>query len=160
MFTHDTEKEKAYRFSRHDTSHLLSPMSPHPIELEGETWASAEHYFQAQMVANPSIVGKIKSAKTPEFAFKLGSPWYRRKHKNWKALRRVMMSRALYTKVQMYPAIQEELVSTGDQLIIEASAYDHYWGIGRDQRGDNMLGKVWMDIRRKLAETSETQHNS
>lgn len=152
MFAHDTKKENAYRFSRFDVDHLLSTVSRHPIELEAETWASVEHYFQAQMAGSDTWAEKIKSAQTPELAHKLGNVWYKRKKRGWKNLRRVMMTRALYTKAQMYPAVKEEILNTGDELILETSMYDHYWGIGRDQRGENMLGKVWMDIRRKLQE--------
>ena len=61
------------------------------------------------------------------------------------------MTRGLYTKCMMYPEVKQALLEIDPaQLIIETSAYDHYWGIGRDQRGINMLGKVWMDIRQKL----------
>jgi len=152
MFAHDLEKEKAYQISRFDRDHLLGNASPHPIELDGETWATVEHYFQAQMVANETVMAKIKQAPSAEDAYKIGTSWFRRKRKDWKQIRRVMMTRALYTKAQMYPDVKAALLKTGDELIIETSAYDHYWGIGRDQRGDNMLGKTWMDVRRKLLE--------
>ncbi|WP_075188287.1 NADAR family protein [Teredinibacter haidensis] len=154
MFAHDLEIEKAYRLSHFDHQHLLSTVSPHPIELEGESWTTAEHYFQAQIAGSDALVERIKRAATGEDAYTLGSAWYRRKQKGWKQLRRVMMTRALYTKVQMYPVVKEELLATGDQLILEISQYDHYWGIGRDQRGENMLGKIWMDIRKKLRRES------
>ncbi|WP_339074380.1 NADAR family protein [Teredinibacter turnerae] len=153
MFAHDLTKENAVRFSRFDPENLFSTVSAHPLELEAEVWPSAEHYFQAQLAGSDSWREKIKAAPTPAQAYKLGCVWYKRKVRGWKNLRRVMMTRALYTKVQMYPAVRDALLSTGDETILETSLYDHYWGIGRDQRGDNMLGKVWMDIRRKLRET-------
>lgn len=150
MFAHDLEKENAYHFSRLDSTHLLSTVSPHPLELDGETWPSAEHYFEAQLARTPARAEAIKQAANAERAYRLGNIWWQRKCEGWKQKRRVMMTRALYTKVQMYPVVREELMATGDRLILETSAYDHYWGIGRDQRGENMLGKVWMDIRAKL----------
>jgi len=156
MFAHDTRKENAVRFARLDREHLLSTASPHPVTLEGEAWRSAEHYFQAQLAGNVGHREKIIQSDTPEQAYKLGNLWYKRKRKDWKGLRRVLMTRALYTKVQMYPVVEAFLQSTGDELIVETSLYDHYWGIGRDQRGENMLGKVWMDIRKKLREDEAT----
>jgi len=152
MFAHDTEKEKAYKFSRLDTEHPLSTASAHPIELEEQTWASAEHYYQAQIAGSVAYAERISRASTAAEAHRLGEIWWRRKRRGWKQKRRVYMTRALYTKVQMYPLVRDALLETGDQLILETSAYDHYWGIGRDQRGDNMLGKVWMDIRKKIQE--------
>lgn len=152
MFAHDTEKEKAYKFSHLDTDHPLSTASAHPIELEGETWTTAEHYYQVQIAGSKAYAERIRQAPDAAAAHRLGQVWWRRKCRDWKNKRRVLMTRALYTKVQMYPEVREALLDTGDQLILETSAYDHYWGIGRDQRGDNMLGKVWMDIRKKLQE--------
>lgn len=153
MFAHDLTKEKAYRFSRFDPENPLSTVSRHLIELENQTWTSVEHYVQAQLAGTAAWANKIAGAATPEEAHSLGGCWYRRKKSGWKKLRRLLMTRALYTKVQMYPVVREALEATGDELILETSLYDHYWGIGRDQRGDNTLGKVWMDIRQKLRES-------
>lgn len=150
MFQHDTLLEKALTFSRFDASHWLSTCSPRPFELDGHTWLTAEHYLQANLVASSALADKIRSAETGEQAHAMGSPWYRRKRKDWKSLRRVLMTRALYTQTMTHTEIKEALLETGDQLIAETSLYDHYWGIARDQRGENTLGKVWMGVRDKI----------
>lgn len=154
MFAHDTTNEEAIRFSRFDSTNPLSTVS-HEFKLDGELWRSAEHYVYANLVTNPEIIQRIKNAETAQEAYKLGKAWYRRKHANWKTLRRVLMTRALYTKAMMYPEIKQALLETGNEKIIETSLYDHYWGIGRDQRGVNMLGKVWEDIRNKILEDAD-----
>jgi len=64
------------------------------------------------------------------------------------------MTRALYTKVQMYDEVKQALLDSTDELMIETSLYDYYWGVGRDQRGENQLGKIWMSIRKKITEAS------
>lgn len=150
MFQHDTLLEKALSFSRFDTSHWLSPCSEHPFVLEDETWPTAEHYFQASIVASPAMANKIRQADSGEQAYELGKPWYRRKRKDWKSVRRVLMTRALYTKAMAHPEVKRALLETGEQMIVETSLYDHYWGIARDQRGENTLGKVWMAVRDKI----------
>ena len=94
------------------------------------------------------------SAPTGKAAHDFVSPWYRKKVKDWKKKRRVLMSRALYTKAQMYSEVREALLETGDRLILETSLYDHFWGVGRDLRGENMFGRVWMDIRKKIQEAA------
>ena len=150
MFTPDLTLEKAFRFSRFDETHLLSTSSPHPIELEGETWRTAEHYYQVGVTGDEVRATRIRDADSGVHAYNINKPWYRFNKSGWRKQRRVLMTRALYIKVQMYPEVLDYLLATGDELIIETSQYDHYWGIGRDQRGTNMLGKVWMDIRQKL----------
>ena len=149
MFAHDTEKEHALRLSRFDESHLLSSVSEHVIQLENRIWPSVEHYFWCQIVKKQKFRNKILQAPAVE-AQKIGGVWYRSKIPNWKHKRRILMTRALYTKVQMYPEIREYLLDTQEQLILETSLYDYYWGIGRDQRGSNTYGEIWMDIRKRL----------
>ena len=65
------------------------------------------------------------------------------------------MTRAAYTLAQMYPDIQTFLLDSDEKLIVETSLYDHYWGIGRDLRGDNMAGRVWMDVRERFKAKSK-----
>jgi len=90
---------------------------------------------------------KILAASSGRQAHKLGNAWLKKKVDGWKEKRRVWMTRALYRKVMEYDEVKQALLDTEEKWIIETSLYDHFWGVGRDQRGENMLGKVWMDIR-------------
>lgn len=159
MFQPDLTMEKALRFSRFDDTHLLSTCSPHSLELEGDVWSSMEHYFQLHVAGNNAQIEKLKTLDALG-AYNYAKPWFRFKCKGWKSNRRVLMTRAAYTKVQMYPEVKEFLLSTGDSLLVDTTLYDYYWGIGRDQRGENMLGKVWMDVRTKLRAEDTGKNNS
>ncbi len=150
MFTPNLSIEKAYRFSRFDRENVLSTAYPHEIELEDERWATAEHYLHLKLLLNENVKQRIRDTTDAQKAYEIAKPWYRRRVKNWKNLRRVLMTRALYTKVQMYPDVKELLLAIEEEKIVEVSLYDHYWGIGRDQRGENMMGVIWMDIRNKI----------
>lgn len=149
MFSPSLEIENALRFSRFDDRHPLCSSGPE-IELEEQTWRSPEHYVQAKIAGSESLAAKVCAAENALLAYKLNRSWFRPKAKDWKNTRRVYMTRALFIKVQMYDEVRAFLMGTGDELLVETSLYDHYWGIGRDQRGENMLGKIWMDIREKL----------
>lgn len=150
MFAHNISYENALSFSRFDSEHFLSPQSPHSFELEGRVWPSAEHYYQFSKFNEGAYSAKILFAHTAKQAHKLGNAWWRPKRNDFKAVRKTLMTRALYSKTIQNPEIKEALLATADQLILENSAYEHFWGIGRDQRGNNHLGTVWMDIRAKL----------
>jgi ribA/ribD-fused uncharacterized protein len=150
MFEHDLTLEDAVRFSRFDEANLLSTVSAHAFELEDYQWPTAEHYYQAHKFEGMSYVDTILNVASGQEAHKLGNRWLKRKVKDWKTKRRVWMTRALYRKTMEHDEVKKGLLETGSALLIETSLYDHYWGIGRDQRGDNMLGKIWMDIREKI----------
>jgi len=152
VFEPNTTNETAHRISRFDINDPLSTSSSHPILLEEKNWLTCEHYFNANIVSSARIAEQIEQAPSALSAHELASPWFRRKRSDWKKLRAVLMTRALYTKVQMYPEVREALMETGDNKIIETSLYDYFWGVGRDQRGENQLGQIWMNIRQKLRE--------
>ena len=150
MFIHPTKFDNAILFSRLDENSVLSTVSDHEIFLEEERWKTAEHYFQISSVVREPIRQKMRELSSGIAVYKLGKPWYRRKRSDFKSVRIALMTRALYTKVQMYEEVRQALVETQDQLIVETSAYDHFWGVGRDQRGENKLGEIWMNIRTRI----------
>ena len=150
MLEHDLALENAIRFSRLDETSFLSTIASCPFELEDYSWPTAEHYYQAHKFEGMAYADQILMADTGQKAHGLGTRRFKRKVKGWKNKRRVWMTRALYRITAEYPTVKESLLETGDTLLVETSLYNHYWGVGRDQRGENMLGRVWMDIRQKI----------
>lgn len=151
MFQADTRFDNAITFSRLDENHILSSCFDHELYLEQKRWLSMEHYFQIQIAGSHKQVKEIERRDALQ-AHYYAKPWYRIKRRGWRALRRVLMTRAAYTKAQMYPDVKDYLLQTQERLMVESSQYDYYWGLGRDQRGENMFGRVWMDVRTKLQE--------
>ncbi len=150
MFEHDTTLEEAIHFSRFDKESPFSTVSDHPFQLEEVQWKTAEHYYQACKFKGLPYSHNIICAVSGDEAHQLGNRWLKRKVKGWKSSRQLYMTRALYRKIKEYPEVEQALKDTGNALLLETSLYDYYWGVGRDQRGENMLGKVWMDIRKKI----------
>lgn len=150
MFQPNTQMENAFRFSRFDIDNPLASCSLHPIVLEEHNWTTCEHYVQAKIVRSEADANKIDKLASGELAVSFAKPWYRWKVKDYKQLAPTLMTRACYTKIQMYDEVKEALLATEDKLIVETSQYDYFWGIGRDQRGENHLGKIWMNIRDKI----------
>lgn len=138
--------------SRSDANEPLSSYSRHGFDLEGQFWPSVEHYFQAMKFEAPEAQEKIRLTQHPAKARRLGRSRFRRLRKDWSKLRRVVMTRAVYTKCRTHPEVAERLLGTGDAKLFESSQYDYFWGCGRDRRGHNTYGQVLMDVRNKLRE--------
>lgn len=158
MFEHDTTIEEALHFSRFDQDSPFSTIKALPFSLEEQQWKTAEHYYQACKFKGMGYARTIIDADSGEQAHQLGNRWLKRKVSDWKKNRQLYMTRGLYRTVMEYPEIKQALLDTGDRLLIETSQYDYFWGIGRDQRGQNTLGKIWMDIRRKLSDDSSSEN--
>ena len=140
----------AFYFSRTDTEQALGAWSPHPFVLEDREWPTVEHYFQAMKFEDPVYQEKIRQADTPKQARKLGRTRFKKIRRDWKKVKGVFMTRALYTKCKTYTNVAEALLATEDQRLVENSTYDYYWGCGRDRRGNNMYGQILMNVRAKL----------
>ena len=147
------ESEDNYIFvSRTDVNEMLSSYSRHGFELEGVHWPSVEHYFQGMKFEDPGEQENVRLAKHPRIARRLGRRRRVKIRSDWSKLRRVIMTRATYTKCRTHPEVAQRLLATGEKTLVETSQYDYFWGCGRDRRGSNVYGAVLMDVRKKLRE--------
>ncbi|XP_022746964.1 riboflavin biosynthesis protein PYRR, chloroplastic isoform X2 [Durio zibethinus] len=154
----------------------FSNFSPHPIQMPDEdgnyaTWSSVEHYYQANKfigVSNPvaqDCIGKIKLAKSPEEAARMGR-LIQRQHPNlvrsdWESVKIDVMYRAVKCKFSIYPHLNSMLLSTAGSVLVEASPHDLFWGGGREGEGLNYLGRLLMQLRSEfLGESSAASENN
>ncbi len=154
------EDVNALYFSRHDEHNLLGSADLHPYTLDGHEWPTVEHYYQANLYKDEAVQTKIRALPSAQAVIALTEGFFSKlkwtgKHADWKKRRQVLMTRAFYTQCKTYPNIAQALLETGDQKLVESSAYDHFWGCGRDRRGENTYGKVLMNVRAKLLEESK-----
>ncbi len=75
--------------------------------------------------------------------------------KDWESVKVQVMREALRAKFTQHEDLQELLLSTGDAKLVEHTANDHYWGDGGNGRGDNMLGRLLMQLRKQLRQESQ-----
>ena len=61
---------------------------------------------------------------------------------------------ALKAKFSQHQDLKEQLLSTGDAMLVEHTTNDKYWGDGgdegTDQIGKNILGKLLVRVRNEL----------
>ena len=130
----------------------FSNFSAHGIELDGVWWPTTEHYFQAQKFAGTDTgsVESIRLARTPKQAAEMGRDRKRPLRPDWNDVKDDVMRRAVMKKFQTHASLRDILLSTGSEAIIENAPSDYYWGCGKDGSGQNMLGKILMEVRETL----------
>ncbi|WP_414579025.1 NADAR family protein [Anabaena sp. CCY 9402-a] len=131
----------------------FSNFSPHGIEIYGSYWSTVEHFYQAQKFVgsvDAVIIPVIRAAKTPEDAAALGRCSSRRLRLDWDLVKTQVMREAVLKKFLTHSDIREILLSTGNEVLVENSPTDYFWGCGADNTGQNHLGKVLMSVREDL----------
>lgn len=149
-----------YFYNVNEAYGCFSNFSPHPIHLQGMNWQTVEHYYQAQkfvVTADAVLISVIYTAQTPADAAALGRDRTRQVRPDWEQVKTQVMREAVLKKFLAHTDIQAILISTGDQLIVENSQTDYYWGCGSDRTGHNHLGKVLMSVRQQIRQQSALQ---
>lgn len=141
---------KARYFSRSDVHEPLGTFSKHAFFLDDMEWPSVEHYYQAMKCENDDYRQKVQRAAHPKAARKQGRSRFIKLRKDWRKIKTVVMTRAIYTMCRTHPDVAKILLETGEDTLVESSNYDYFWGCGRDRRGSNHYGKVLMSVREKL----------
>ncbi|MBI3442215.1 MAG: NADAR family protein [Candidatus Sungbacteria bacterium] len=140
------------RFFRfYERNGFLSNFYPSPIEIDGKVWPTVEHYFQAAKFPDyPAYQQRVREARTPDDAKRLGGTRHLPILRDWDSRRVPIMINALIAKFTGHEELREALLATGDAALIEANPHDPYWGSGRQGSGQNMLGKLLMELRASL----------
>jgi ribA/ribD-fused uncharacterized protein len=127
---------------------FLSNLFPAPIVIDGVTWATSEHYYQAMKHEDPVIIENIRSQEKA-IKSKFVSREYCKKLNRWptNAHKLKTMRIAINAKFDQHPVLKELLVSTWPVRISEASTQDPYWGVGADGTGEDMMGQLLMERR-------------
>jgi N-glycosidase YbiA len=141
-----------YFYNTKDEYGCFSNFSAHGFELDGLYWSTSEHYFQAQkfVTTDGDYSSKIRLVKTPKQAAEMGRDRSYPLRSDWEQVKDDIMLKAVLKKFQTHQDIREILLSTGDDLLVENSPIDYYWGCGKDGSGKNKLGLILMAVRTML----------
>lgn len=139
-----------YFYGRTDKWGEFSNFAHFPFHLDGKTWPTSEHYFQAMKFAGTGHEDEIRAAKRPNDAARMGRQRSRPLRKDWESAKDDIMRKAVWAKFSTHPALKALLLSTGDEEIVENAPGDYYWGCGADGSGRNMLGRILVETRARL----------
>lgn len=146
------------------TSSCFSQWWPSPFEVDGVTYASAEHWMmagKARLFSDEAILPRILNAKSPAEAKKFGRQVSGFNQQIWEAHCFDLVCEGNLHKFSQHPQLGAFLVGTRTRVLVEASPVDRIWGIGLAQdderaanplrwNGKNLLGFALMVVRDTL----------
>lgn len=138
----------------------------HPCEYEylGQKFNCSEQQFiatKATLFKDDEALKTIMGTDDPSVQKRAGRLVKNYDDQKWTQTRYLAMQLAVLGKFSQNIELQKILLRTKNKIICEASPYDKLWGIGigvdhpdildeSKWQGENLLGKVLMDIREKL----------
>jgi ribA/ribD-fused uncharacterized protein len=135
------------------------------IKYDDYEFNTAEQLFmykKAKFFSDEPIAARIKLlGKHPKDALNYGRKVRGYDDNKWSAVREQMMHDAVYAKFSQYPELKQKLIDTYPKILVEGTPFDPIWGVKiswdddrildeKNWNGQNLLGKVLMDVRQKL----------
>jgi ribA/ribD-fused uncharacterized protein len=134
--------------SFHGEYRWLSNFWPCEIIYDGGTYPSTEHAFQAAKTLDITERFAFINMRTAGEAKRAGKKVTLRA--DWQEVKFNVMRQVLAKKFTCTNDLGKQLVATGDAELIEGNTWnDTIWGVCNGV-GDNMLGKLLMELREHL----------
>lgn len=126
---------------------FLSNFYPSEIKIEGITFPTVEHAFQALKSLDITERVLIAAEPTPGRAKRAGRRVKLRP--DWEEVKVNYMYECVKRKFEI-PELKRKLLATGDAYLIEGNTWnDTFWGVCNGE-GANMLGLTLMKVRSEL----------
>lgn len=140
---------------------VMNQWHPSTFFYKNFKFSSAEQAMMAEKALLFGDVGtlyEILGAGSPRAAKALGRQVIGYVDKVWGAERLAIVRNINVAKFSQNPTMLKHLLSTGNRVLVEASPYDHIWGIGMTGddpaasdpnlwQGRNLLGQALMEAR-------------
>jgi ribA/ribD-fused uncharacterized protein len=131
---------------------FLSNFYPSPIVIDGISYPTIEHAFQAHKSTSDEVRRRIASEDTPVQAKKAGRSLNLRS--DWEDVKIDVMRTCLEKKFASGTDCSRRLLETDPSSLIEGNTWgDTFWGVCNGV-GENWLGRLLEDRREKLSKTS------
>lgn len=156
--THGLDTAERVCFYEQDF-YVLSNFSSFNLEWEGLTFPTSEHAYHWEKFAcdalglpggRSDIAHLVMTAPSAHEAFKIAERNKAKRRADWDEVKVEIMHGILRAKAEQHEYVRRKLLDTGDRELVENSWRDDYWGWGPKQDGQNMLGKLWMQVRAEL----------
>lgn len=144
----------------------LSNFRPAKFSKDGINFAHNEQYYHFHRAKENGDDDRAKDILQTEDAlgcYKIGQSVTIKDEEKWGSRCLEVMYDGLLAKFQQNPELKEFLLSTGNTVLLEASPFDRWWGLGMSindanlfspvlwpKDGKNWLGKLLSKVRSKL----------
>lgn len=129
----------------------LSNFSAFRLYWQGIDFDTSEAaYHWSKFSGYPILQEKVRTARSAHEAFKLAEQWLHFRRSDWDDVKIDIMKQIIRAKVAQHEYVLRKLVATGTRELVEDSWRDSFWGAGPEGNGQNMLGKLWMEIREEF----------
>jgi N-glycosidase YbiA len=134
----------------------FSPYTAHAIEIDGVLFPTVEHAYQCQRYSDQGIIDEIRAATSPVYAWEVSTKY---KHLQIPEFRNEdykleVMKKMMRLKAAQHADVRQALIDSGDKKIVKhIVSYppgDGFWDDGEDGRGENHMGRMWMEIRDEI----------
>jgi ribA/ribD-fused uncharacterized protein len=143
------------RFYEHDF-YVLSNFSAFKLHWKGLPFDTSEAAYHWEKFSGDSGAAQlmrrfILTASSAHEAFKVAEHNKPHRRADWDDVKVGIMRDILRAKAQQHEYVRRKLLATGDRELVEDSWRDDFWGWGANRDGQNMLGKLWMEVRAEFA---------
>lgn len=122
------------------------------ISLDKGEYPTVEHAYQASKTMIPAERAFIRTAVSPGQAKIRGRRATLRV--DWEDVKIPIMKSLVEQKFTRHPDLKKRLLATENQVLQEGNRWnDTFWGVNLiTELGSNHLGRILMDVRKKLKE--------
>lgn len=131
---------------------FLSNFYPNPFPDHDVIYRSNEHYYQSEKTLDPEWKQRIIEAEDARMAKKLGNHKSLPLRDDWATYKLIAMMDGLRLK---FPGGDDDmttrLLHTGNDYLVEYAPWgDTYWGVDKEKKGQNWLGRLLMRRRDEI----------
>lgn len=142
----------------------LSQFWPSAFEVDGQLYATAEHWMmasKARLFSDDDALARVLTSPEPAQAKAVGRTVRGFDEATWRAHRLDIVVQGNVAKFSQNDDERSYLLGTAPAVLVEASPRDRIWGIGMGAanpaavdptrwRGQNLLGFALMEVRRRI----------
>lgn len=131
--------------------YVLSNFSSFTLKWKGWRFDTSEAAYHWEKFPNkPDIQDGIRTAISAHVAYQIARAFKAKRRPDWDEVKVPIMKEILREKVAQHEYVKRKLLATGNRQLIEDSWRDAFWGWGPNKDGQNVLGKLWMEIRDEI----------